>query len=85
LTLQKVIDICRANEDTLTQIKSFTTGTHDNVTDIHGINNYVIDVEIIILDSKCAQLLVQNAAEVDARIILPRCVVQNHNHFTVYI
>jgi len=53
-------------------MKSFTASIHYDLTDIHNvwkINNYVINVEIIILDSKCAQLLVQNAADVDARII----------------
>ena len=37
LTLQKAIDICRANEATLTQMKSFTASTHDDLTDIHGV------------------------------------------------
>ena len=35
LTLQKAMDICRANEATVTQMKSFTT--LDEPTDIHGV------------------------------------------------
>jgi len=35
LTLQKAMDICRANEATVTQMKSFTT--LDKPTDIHGV------------------------------------------------
>ena len=36
LTLQKAMDICRANEATVTQMKSFTT--LDEPTDIHGMH-----------------------------------------------
>jgi len=37
LTLQKAVDICRAHEATLKQMKSFTADTHDDLTDIHGV------------------------------------------------
>ena len=38
LTLQKAIDICRANEAALTQMKSFATNAHDTLADIHGVH-----------------------------------------------
>ena len=37
LTLQKAVDIRRAHEVTPTQMKSFTTSTHDDLTDIHSV------------------------------------------------
>ena len=37
LTLQKAIDICRANEATLTQMQSFATNIHSEPADIHGV------------------------------------------------
>jgi len=37
LTLQKAIDICRANEATVTQMKSFATDIHSEPADIHGM------------------------------------------------
>ena len=39
LNLQKTIDICRANEATITQMKSFVSTTTDEMTDIHCIRS----------------------------------------------
>ena len=39
LNLQKAIDICRANEATITQMKSFVSTTTDEMTDIHRIRS----------------------------------------------
>ena len=39
LTLQKAIDICRANEATTLQMKSFAAATTDEMTDVHRIRN----------------------------------------------
>ena len=41
LTLQKAIDICRANEATTKQMKSFAHTTTDEMTDIHRINKEI--------------------------------------------
>lgn len=48
-------------------------------TDFH-----VTDVVNGILDSKHAQPLAQNAINVDAKTILPRCAAQNHDPFMAY-
>jgi len=76
LTLQKAIDICRANEATVTQMKSLATNTHDEPADILMCvkrNNCVTNVETGIPDSKPVQLLIQNATNVDTTTILLRC------------
>ena len=39
LNLQKAIDICRANEATITQMKPFVSTTTDEMTDIHRIRS----------------------------------------------
>ena len=39
LNLQKAIDICRANEATITQMESFVSTTTDEMTDIHRIRS----------------------------------------------
>ena len=49
------------------------------------INNYVTNVKTGIANNNHAQLVEQNAADADAKTILPRCAIQNHKHFMAYI
>ena len=76
LTLQKAIDIGRANEATVTQMKSFATNIHSKPADIHGVckDKQACD--------RCGNwhtrqqmcpALEQNAANVGVRTILLRC------------
>ena len=47
LTLQKAIDICRANETTSSQMKSFASDQANNLTTIHGIRSQTTQGKLV--------------------------------------
>ena len=50
LTLQKAVDICRANETTSSQMKSFTSDQTDDLPAIHGIRSQTKQVQKLYCD-----------------------------------
>ena len=50
LTLQKAVDICRANETTSSQMKSFTSDQTNDLPAIHGIRSQTKQVQKLYCD-----------------------------------